>query len=305
MKQFLRNLIGLAAIVLVVGSMHAEVIELGSGDAFTQALQDQKRLAVVIIDNTKLEAEDQPGLDDLHKDLEQLSEDEVYKLSKIGFATIDIQNIPNDKRTDLTTALGGAFEEPATLLLFENGKVLMDDNEALSEDDLLDYIDDDDLDDINALIYEAWEIPIKYQLRKRELADNGRTLSEQQKEELAAQRARIAQQAQEATQPVPIQEEVSVVTQQPRYVRYPYHGGFSYPGYPRWRRRFWRRRGPWFGGSWSFGRGWRGGRRRGGDGRGPRAGGGRGPGAGPGAGRGAGAGGGRGPRAGGGGRPQR
>lgn len=250
MNSFLKRLYSFAAMVtfgLCAVAAHAKVTEVNNAQQFEDLLKDNKRLAVIVIDATQIDQGQQSALDDLFDDFADVSNKEDYRLSKINFATANVDYLPQKAHKRL-----GSLDQPAILVLFEDGNLMIDDGPLLKETDLLDSDDedeprqeDDDQDDIEMLIDEAWGDYIDYQLRKRVRADLKRELEGQEKKELAAARERLGQQAQAAAEPAQVQEATQVIKKPVYYdigyASYPYYGGYSYYGYPYYNRRFRRR----------------------------------------------------------------
>lgn len=184
MNSLLKKLFIIACGVSSLGSLKIEatVAKIENQDGFVQELTHQKRLVLLLVDPVQVQkkSDDQQALARLYSVFDMISNNQAYRLSRIGFATVELANLPEQTRAELQAAMGKEFDKPARAILFENGAMVMDKDEPASEDDLFDKAGEV-TEEVMDMIDDVWGSYIEYTAGKRERADMNRMLHMQKK----------------------------------------------------------------------------------------------------------------------------
>lgn len=227
-RMGIRNVLLLLFMSVMSIALNGAIPHITKQNDFMAELKAHKRLVIVTIDQTLITGDKKQVMDQLNHILDIISNDHLYRLGRIAFATVDSVGLPEDVRSALITSIGGTVKAPISVALFENGT--LSHAFTISESELMQN-PVDMTQHITGIINQIWNVYFDHAVQKCQRADGERMLCDQKRAAFKTQYEQIEQQAKQ----IAGKKIVTYTASQPTYTytSYPsqYYSDYNYPDY--------------------------------------------------------------------------
>lgn len=183
------------AVMILSVSLHAGAQPKSVTDEFINTLKTHKRVVALVVNKAKVATQEQQQLvsNAVNAIIETLKTNDDYRMSKLGFIAVNLDQLPQVTQTDLQMVVGSGLQEPVTALLFENGSLISNDSLAIPIKELFEnkeYIHTG----VGRFITQHWGGYIEHCVLRCERADARRAFSHAKKMQVSLAQNVIDQQ---------------------------------------------------------------------------------------------------------------